>query len=319
MDNRKTQANYYAKNSARNVVSHIRQWLYFSLYFGLPPLPAKEENLMAFSELMSHSASYEHIRSVISSIEFLHKNLSLNFPVDSFQLMITFQSLKRKLAKAPNQAMPITPEHLVKMYEFVDVDKPQELAVWCAILVGFFGFLRKKSICPENTLDIDPIQMLTVRKVKLLPEQNVALLYVNFSKTIQFGQRDYVIPILGSQCRALDAVYHLGLLFRRTEAPLDYPAFTYRTPGGSFSFVTHKLFTDRLKSLLSKAGFSPEKFSGHSLRRGAATFLFQCGASSLDIQVCGDWQSQVFTRYLQIDLGRRIQSQLLMAANLPRA
>ena len=190
MDNRKTQANYYAKNSARNVVSHIRQWLYFSLYFGLPPLPAKEENLMAFSELMSHSASYEHIRSVISSIEFLHKNLSLNFPVDSFQLMITFQSLKRKLAKAPNQAMPITPEHLVKMYEFVDVDKPQELAVWCAILVGFFGFLRKKSICPENTLDIDPIQMLTVRKVKLLPEQNVALLYVNFSKTIQFGQRD---------------------------------------------------------------------------------------------------------------------------------
>ena len=148
--------------------------------------------------------------------------------------------------------------------------------------------------------------------------KGVALLYVNFSKTIQFGQRDLIIPLVSNNCRALDPVYHLDLLLSKTQASPDSPAFSYRTKSGSVSFITHKLFTSRLKTLLSKAGFSPEKFSGHSLRRGAATFLYNCGSSQLEIQACGDWQSQIFTRYLFVSLDRRFSSQKLMASNLPQ-
>ena len=32
-ESRMTQAYYYAKNSSRNVLSHIRQWLFFSIFF----------------------------------------------------------------------------------------------------------------------------------------------------------------------------------------------------------------------------------------------------------------------------------------------
>lgn len=266
---------------------------------------------------MALSSGYDHIKAVISSIGFLHKNLDLPFPGDSFQLKLTLQSLKRKLSKAPNQALPISPEHLVAMYNHINIDNPQDLAVWCCILVGFFGLLRKKNICPEDLEDLDPAKILTVRKVLINKPAGIALLYINFAKTIQFGQRDLTIPLISNHSRALDPVFHLDRLFEQTRAPLDHPAFSYRTQSGQLAFVSHKLFTAKLKKLLSTAGFSPERFSGHSLRRGGATFLYKCGASILEIQSCGDWASTVFTRYLFVGLEERMLSQKLMSRNLP--
>ena len=317
-DNRITQSYYYARASARNVLSHIRQWVCFTIFFGLALLPARSEDLILFTELMALSCGYDHIKAVISSIGFLHKNFNLPTPNDSFQLKLTLQSLKRKLARAPNQALPISPDHLVAMYRFIDISDPQDLAVWCCILVGFFGLLRKKSICPEDSSSVGPTKILTVRKIAIEKSKGIALLYINFAKNIQFGQRDLTIPLVSSHCRALDPVFHLDLLLSKTQAPLDSPAFSYRTRSGSLSFVSHRMFTAKLRSLLSRAGFSPEKFSGHSLRRGGATFLHQCGASTLQIQACGDWLSSVFTRYLYVSLDQRLQSQRLMSSNLPR-
>ena len=312
-----TQSYYYAKASTRNVLSHIRQWLCFTIFFGLAFLPARVEDLVPFLELMALSSGYDHIKAVFGSIGFLHKNFGISFPYDSFQIKLTLQALKRRLAKAPNQALPISPAHLTEMYKLIDVSNPQDLALWCCLLVGFFGLLRKKSICPEDPSDIDPSKILTVRKVVVDESKRIALLYINFAKTMQYGQKDLVIPLVSNECKALDPVFHLNLLLTTTRAPEDHPAFSYRTKSGSVSFITHKIFTTRLKTLLARAGFSPEKFSGHSLRRGGATFLYNCGASNLEIQACGDWQSQVFTRYVFVGLDKRLQSQKLMASHLP--
>jgi hypothetical protein len=53
------------------------------------------------------------------------------------------------------------------MYQYIDISNPQDLALRCAFLVGFFGLLRKQSICSEDPLDIDPAKILTVRKVSV--------------------------------------------------------------------------------------------------------------------------------------------------------
>ena len=96
---------------------------------------------------------------------------------------------------------------------------------------------------------------------------------------MQFGQHDLTIPLVNND-KALDPVYHLDLLMNRSKASLDHPAFSYRTASGSLNFLSHKMFTMKLKNLLSRS----EKFSRHSLRRGGATFLYQCGATILQIQ-----------------------------------
>ena len=97
---------------------------------------------------------------------------------------------------------------------------------------------------------------------------------------------------------------------------LHPPPLPSHTGQGEAKFVTYRGFTAKLKSLLPKAGLSPEKFSGHSLRRGGATFLYACGASILQIQACCDWASSVWTRYIYISLEQRMESQRLMASKI---
>ena len=118
-DNKKTQSHYYAKASERNVLSHIRQWLCLSIFFGLCYFPARVDDVIPFLELMALSSGYDHNKAVLGSISFLHKNLGLSFPADGFQIKLTLQALKRWLARAPNQALPIRPAHLLKMYNFL--------------------------------------------------------------------------------------------------------------------------------------------------------------------------------------------------------
>ena len=317
-DNWRTQSYYYAKATSRNVLSHIRQWMFFTVFFNLCPLPASTENLVLFTELMAVTVGYDHIKAIIGSVGFLHQILDLPFERNSFQLRLTLQSLKRRLARAPQQALPISIDHLKAMYSYIDVDKPDELAIWCSILVGFFGLLRKKNLVPEDFLDMDPTKILTVGNFAIDKEKGIAFVYIPFSKTNQFGQRNLVIPLLKNNCKALDPIYHLDLLFSRAKADADRPAFSYRLKG-QLKFVSYKIFTTKLKSLLSKAGLSPDQYSGHSLRRGGATFLYSCGASILQIQACGDWQSNVFTRYLFISLEQRLLSQQLMSSKISSA
>ena len=314
-DSQQTTAYYYAKNSSRNVVSHIKQWLFFTIFFGLCLLPASIDNVILFAELMAITSGYDHIKNIIGSLGFLHKILDLPFDRDSFRLRLTLQSLKRKLARAPLQALPISVDHLKRMYKFINIDDNEDLAIWTSILVGFFGLLRKKNLVPEDLKDLDTFKILTVRKICLDVPRGVALVLVNFAKNNQFGQKQLIVPLIKNDCQALDPVYHLNLLFSRTDAPPDSPAFSFRKKG-RLSSVSYRSFTARLKSLLSSAGLSPEKYSGHSLRRGGATFLHACGASHLQIQACGDWASAVFTRYLFVSLDQRLQSQIMMAKNI---
>ena len=97
--NRITQSYYYARASARNVLSHIRQWVCFTIFFGLCLLPASIDNVILFAELMAVTSGYDHIKNIIGSLGFLHKILDIPFDRDSFRLRLTLQSLKRKLAR----------------------------------------------------------------------------------------------------------------------------------------------------------------------------------------------------------------------------
>ena len=81
-------------------------------------------------------------------------------------------------------------------------------------------------------------------------------------------------------------------------------------------FISYSSFTSCLKILLKKAGYDPTLYSGHSFRRGGATFLHACGGTALMVQASGDWSSQCFTRYLYLSESDRLQSQLLISKGI---
>ena len=140
MNNVVTQSFRFEKNSAKNMVSNIRTYTFFTTFFGLKPLPAQPGDLCNFMELLALTSGYGHVKNVLSSVRYIHEAYDLQFPVNDFNLDTTMQGLKRRLAKTPFFVMPITPKILTLVYSFLDMSKPSDLALWCSYLVAFFCF-----------------------------------------------------------------------------------------------------------------------------------------------------------------------------------
>ena len=231
-DNRITQGFKYTKESASNVISGIRQWLYFTIYFQVPVTPASVDSLVCFLELMSRTSGFQHLKHLLHSIKFMHQALDISFPTESFQLDMTMQGLKRKLARVPFQVLPITPKVLREMYKHLDMNKKSDLALWCSFLVSFYALLRKKNVVPGSSPHY-PSKVFRRRHIAIVSAKNVVLLYVGLSKTNQIGAIDLVVPIPGNTDPALDPVRHLHALFSSVNVPEDAPAFSF----GPNSFV----------------------------------------------------------------------------------
>ena len=290
-----TQGYRFAKSTRSNIMSQIRQWIFFCVYFSLPYLPANELDLCIFLELMSRTCSFGHVKNVLSGIRYLHYTLGYPFPSESIRLDDTLQGLKRKLKGTPKQVLPVNPVILRRMYKFINLKKTSDLAVWCGFLIAFYTLFRKANVCPKEE-HFDPETVLTRGDVVIDSVNRRILIFVNFSKTNQFQKNCHVIPIPRNEDPALDLFRHISELFRLVKADEDAPALSY-TPK---QFVTHRSFTEKLKSLLAKAGLDPALFSGHSFRRGGASYLFSIGGTALMVQVLGQWSSQIFTRYLYL-------------------
>ena len=62
-----------------------------------------------------------------------------------------------------------------------------------------------------------------------------------------------------------------------------------------------------LKSRLFAIGVAPSNSSGHSFRRGGASFAFALRIPSELIQQQGDWRSDAYLRYLGKPLSQRLK------------
>ena len=315
VDNQRTQGFRYQKKSAANMVSGFRQFLYFTAYFRLIPLPASEITITLFLEFMSRTVGYEHLKHLLNTVNYFHKALNLSYPEDSFQIDTTLQGLKRRLARVPFQVLPITPSILRRIYTFLDMRKTADLALWCSYLTAFYGLLRKANTVPV-TSDEDQPTCLLRRHLLVDTKSNMVYIYIGFSKTNNFCKRDVIIPVPGNSDPALDLVRHLDALYKRVpKSSPDELAFCYKK-GSSINYST---FTSRLKVLLKSAGLDADLFSGHSFRRGGATFLHDNGGTTIMVQASGDWSSQCFTKYLYLTEGQRLCAQLIMRAAIERS
>ena len=76
-------------------------------------------------------------------------------------------------------------------------------------------------------------------------------------------------------------------MFASRYVPLSFPLFSYKLADDIY-FLDYKTFTRLLSTMLLKAGVDRTLYSGHSLRRGGATYAFQCGVPPAYIKLQGD-------------------------------
>ena len=302
---------YYTKQSRANVLSHLRQLSIFCVAFHETFLPVSRLALLGFIELMSRTCKFEHIEHIISSVKFLHNFSGIPFVGDAFEFKILQRGLKRKLAKSPRQVLPITPEILLAMYGHFNIEHAADLAHWTAFLLALRLLYRKSSIAPESLSKFNPVTGLSREKVVL--SNGVLFVFQNFSKTNQFMATTRTTPIAPGSIQALDPVFHYEKLISENVVPVNSPAFSYLN-NGVIKCVTHRSFSSTLKSALFKIGLNPDLWSGHSFRRGGATLLYRLGIDPLTIQAVGDWSSETYLRYLEINVDRLWSAQVAMAS-----
>jgi hypothetical protein len=80
----------------------------------------------------------------------------------------------------------------------------------------------------------------------------------------------------------------------------------YHDPKGKLLPLTFAVFDKLLKTTLSSANYDPILFSGHSFRRGGATWAFSCGFTSDAIKLLGDWKSDSFLLYIHLSFNTRL-------------
>ena len=201
---------YFAKGSRSNVLSHLRQLSIFCVAFNVSFLPVSRDTLMGFIELMSRTCGFDHVQHILSSIKFLHDATGHVYAGNSFEFTILTRGLKRKLSKTTKQALPITPEMLVLMYQHINIENSSDLAHWTAFLFALRLLYRKSSIAPVSLLSFNPVTGLSRNKAVLA--HNVVLVYQNFSKTNQFMATSRTAPLVPGNIRALDPVFNYSKL-----------------------------------------------------------------------------------------------------------
>lgn len=138
------------------------------------------------------------------------------------------------------------------------------------------------------------------------------MLTVRWSKVIQFREKILKIPLPHIQ----NSVFcpSSSLLAMSLDCPnLSSPSPLFRFKNGSeVTVLTQSIFTAKLRACLSDLGYPACKFSGHSFRRGGASFGLQCGLPTDLIKLQGDWNSNAYERYLQpsFELRKQVASKL---------
>ena len=70
-----TQGYRFAQSTRKGLISHLRTWFFFALYFGFSTMPATEDSLCMFLELLSLTCGYAHCKAVLSTVKYLHAAL----------------------------------------------------------------------------------------------------------------------------------------------------------------------------------------------------------------------------------------------------
>lgn len=275
----------------------------------IQPVPVSHVNIARYVAYLAHRLSFNSIRQYLNIIRLLHLEGGLPNPLeDSWYIKSLMQGCKRVLGQTSRPKLPITLDLLKQLFHCLDLSRPFDLAFWAACLVAFFSFLRKSNLFIGHVNS----RHMCLRRMDVRFSSQGAILHLQHTKTIQYGDRQLVIPvpyIAGSPFCPSTA---LLLLYKMVSAPGCAPLLSYPTPSGSRA-LSYQSFVAHLKSVLTALGIDSTRYAGHSFRRGGASFALACKLPVDLIKQQGDWRSDCYQRYLDPSLDTKFMVAHTMA------
>jgi hypothetical protein len=272
------------------------------------------QSLCRYAVYLAQRLHYASISKYLNVLRILHLDLNMDNPLkDNWFLNTVLKGIRRDNPRSPRRKLPITPDVLLSIKRILDMDKPVDIMFWAACVVAFFGFFRKSNLLPRSRLDMGQCFV----RGDLRKSDQGFLLHVTRSKTIQFHQREYLVPLVYLQSHPLCPVSALcDLLLLSPTAPSSVPLLSFTTLP-ELTALTQCQFTSKLQACIQSLGYNPREYSAHSLRRGAASWAFQAGLPGEIIQTLGDWRSDAYKLYLEIQTETKFKYAKQFSKTLP--
>ena len=318
MKARSTQKQAFAIGTKNNLMSHLSSYMAFCIYFSLLPFPLNCVNILPFLLVFSQSVtSFGYVNNVLSSIRSVAAMLGFKIDdVTNMNICLFMSGLKRVMTTPVSPRLPFTPSLLHHISKVVNYSDSFELCVWSAMLFMFFSFFRKSNVIPDRSALFDATKHVTRGSIVVSKSCSCMLVKVTWSKTIHYRQRTLYVPISAIPGSRLCPVYMYCKLCELVPSSLTSPAFVYMRQG-VVRILVYSEFVEQMRRWLVITNVKhPHLYCSHSLRRGGATWAFNCGVSPELIKLQGDWQSDCYQRYIHTDLKTRLSTTSVMAEKI---
>ena len=270
----------------------------------IQPYPTTESTLCSFVAYLGNSKlKHQTIKCYLSGIRFQH--IIHNFPdpfiKDMPKLHYVLRGIKKTQCKEPlshQKRLPITPSILQSVRNTLSLDSAchNDVMLWAAALLCFFGFLRSGEITIPKASAYDPTIHLSLADLAFdhAVQPSVMQITLKASKTDPFrlGVQIYVGKTLGVLCPVSAMLAYLSL-----RGPNPGMLFQYADK----SPLTKSRFVADFRARLTQAGIASHNYSGHSFRIGAATTAAGIGIEDSLIQTLGRWKSNAYLLYVKLD------------------
>ena len=262
--------------SQNTIRAYRSDWLHYECWCeerDLSPLPATADNLTAYIQDMTVTLKAATIRRRIDSLSSVFTLSKKPNPTREPEVILAIKRMHRQLGRAQKQAEPLTREHLDKM-KVRCKNSTRGLRDKLILQLGYETMRRRAELC-----------RLRLEDVRKMPQGKYGLL-LRFSKTDQYGEGTW-IPIS-------ETLYTLIQRWKKRIGEEEGYILRSVAKNGS---VGESLTPDSIVPILvdlqhrSRLRELP-RFSGHSMRVGAALDLLERGVPLEKIMLRGGWSTK---------------------------
>ena len=273
----------FAPSTLKSYYADIEIYENWCIAQGVEPFPAAVAIVCRFLENQAPGKAPSTVRRRLYAIRKGHRLLHLPDPTYDEDINITFRRIRRAKAVRPKQAKGLTRKYL-DAFLAVQPDTPLGLRNRAMLSLGYELLTRRAELVALKTDDVE------------FREDGTLRIIIRRSKADPFGEGR--IAFTSTQTASLigDWLDWRGPYIK----PLFCPIYHGKALQRSLSTTTVKSL---IKSSAKDAGLEQEvvdRFSGHSLRVGAAQDLLCAGFDTAAIMRAGGWKSvNILSRYLE--------------------
>jgi hypothetical protein len=274
-------------------------YLLFCNFYDLAPFPPSDQVFGLFVAFLSLSfKSPDSISNYVSGVKSIYKfvyNIEYGPPGPHYTLALQgFRRLQQHRVSPVDALLPVDLKVLCGHFQCLGSRAP---AFWAAILIGFYTFFRCSTLMPRSKCISG--SHLTRGDIKV--DGNNLLVSLRYSKTRQFNDSLVLFPIPRRPHSLFCAFSAWTKLLAAFPLPDSAPAFSWSRN----TFYYYNLFSQNLQKCAELAGIR-KRLRPYSLRHGGASTALKLGISPILIKLQGDWNSDAWLRYLEIDMDQRL-------------